>query len=88
MNPEVQEEVFREVSTALQSNREKEITSDIFNNKLPYLKAVIKETFRLYPIGTEISRIIQSDHVLSNYHVPKGVNTGVISSKGGLYQVR
>lgn len=72
VNPEAQESVYQELSEALKDGTD--ITTDIFNNKIPYLKAAIKETFRLYPIGTEISRIIQSDHVLSNYHIPKGVS--------------
>ena len=64
VNPEAQESVYQELSEALQGHND--VTADIFNNKLSYLKAAIKETFRLFPIASEISRIIQSDHVLSH----------------------
>ncbi|XP_021930388.1 probable cytochrome P450 CYP44 isoform X8 [Zootermopsis nevadensis] len=66
-NPEIQEKAYQEVYSCLK--RGDSITYAIIN-KLSYLKAVVKETFRLYPIGTEISRIIVKDLVLSGYHVP------------------
>jgi cytochrome P450 len=66
-NPKVQEKAYQEVNSCLK--RGEPITHAVIN-KLSYLKAVVKETFRLYPIGTEISRIIPKDLVLSGYHVP------------------
>ncbi|XP_069693132.1 probable cytochrome P450 CYP44 isoform X2 [Periplaneta americana] len=68
-NPEVQEKAYQEIQDNLK--REDVITYSTIQ-KLSYLKAVVKETFRLYPTGTEISRIIQKDLVLSGYHVPAG----------------
>ncbi|RCN36156.1 unspecific monooxygenase [Ancylostoma caninum] len=78
-NPNVQDELREEVNAVLNCHRE--ITpTDL--SQLPFLRACIKETFRLFPIGTEISRIPQKDLVLSGYRVPAGtpvdVNTNVL----------
>ncbi len=42
--------------------------------KSVYTKAVMKETFRMSPISVGVGRILAEDAVLSNYHVPAGVN--------------
>ncbi|XP_023703476.1 probable cytochrome P450 CYP44 isoform X3 [Cryptotermes secundus] len=73
-NPEIQEEAYREIHRYLE--RDEPITYTTIN-KLSYLKAVMKETFRLYPIGTEISRIIPKDLVLSGYHVPANTHVNL-----------
>nr|XP_042120983.1 cytochrome P450 11B2, mitochondrial isoform X1 [Peromyscus maniculatus bairdii] len=39
---------------------------------LPLLRAALKETLRLYPVGGFLERILRSDLVLQNYHVPAG----------------
>ncbi|EYC08569.1 hypothetical protein Y032_0065g3618 [Ancylostoma ceylanicum] len=85
-SPNVQDELREEVNTV--TKRHKEITpSDL--SHLPFLRACIKETFRLFPIGTEISRIPQKDLVLSGYHVPAGtpvdVNTNVLMRSATLF---
>ncbi|KAK5980493.1 Unspecific monooxygenase [Trichostrongylus colubriformis] len=83
--PDIQSELRDEVNTAV---RDKEITPAVLS-KLPFLRACIKETFRLYPIGTEISRIPQKDLVLSGYYVPAGtpidINTNVLMRSPELF---
>lgn len=41
--------------------------------KIPYLRACIKETLRMYPVVLGNGRSLQSDTVISGYNVPKGV---------------
>ncbi|ESO90809.1 hypothetical protein LOTGIDRAFT_163695 [Lottia gigantea] len=68
-SPRVQEKLFTEIYNVLE-DRKYIAASDIA--QLPYLKACVKETFRLYPIGLEISRINQNDMVLGEYKIPSG----------------
>lgn len=78
VNKNVQEKAYKEVSSVLEKGEE--ITPNHLS-QLPYIKAVVKETFRLYPNGTEIARLIKKDLVLSGYHVPAetavNINMGV-----------
>ncbi|KJH46837.1 unspecific monooxygenase [Dictyocaulus viviparus] len=78
-NPEAQEELRNEINDKFKTL--KEIDSTVLD-QLTYLRACIKETFRLFPIGTEISRITQKDLVLSGYRIPSGtaidINTNVL----------
>ncbi len=41
----------------------------------PLLRACLKETMRLNPSASANSRILDTDAILSGYHVPKGVKT-------------
>ncbi|KAG8236837.1 hypothetical protein J437_LFUL017121 [Ladona fulva] len=68
-NPKVQQKLYEEVSKNVPENGN--ITIDVLN-KLSFVKAAVKETFRMYPLGTEVSRVIQKDTVLGGYHVPAG----------------
>uniref|UniRef100_A0A915LD78 Class II aldolase/adducin N-terminal domain-containing protein n=1 Tax=Romanomermis culicivorax TaxID=13658 RepID=A0A915LD78_ROMCU len=67
-NPDVQNELNREII----QNVDREKLSVEILQKMPYLKACVKECFRLYPVGTEVSRIIQKNLVLQGYQVPAG----------------
>ncbi|XP_059103583.1 cytochrome P450 11B1, mitochondrial-like [Peromyscus eremicus] len=39
---------------------------------LPLLQAAIKESLRLYPVAIFLERVLSSDLVLQNYHIPAG----------------
>jgi len=69
-NTDVQEKL-RSEAAALLTDPMSPITPEILRNAT-YLKAVIKETFRLNPISVGIGRILQTDVVLNGYHVPQG----------------
>ncbi|KAF7408215.1 hypothetical protein HZH66_002752 [Vespula vulgaris] len=69
-NPKCQEKLRSECLTLLPDSNEA-IETNILH-KAYYAKAVLKETFRLNPVSIGIGRILQTDIVLSGYHVPKG----------------
>lgn len=46
-------------------------------NSIPYLRACIKESFRLYPVVSVNARGVGQDVVLSGYEVPKGSGVGM-----------
>lgn len=70
-NASVQEKLRLEAA-ALLTDPTSPITAEILRNAT-YTKAVIKETFRLNPLSVGIGRILQTDVVLSGYHIPEGV---------------
>jgi len=70
-NKSIQEKLFEEVQANLPLD--KPATPEALVN-LPYLKAFVKENFRLYPNGTEVSRYTEQDMVLFGYNVPKGTH--------------
>ncbi|XP_063441953.1 cytochrome P450 10-like [Mytilus trossulus] len=76
-NHEVQEKLYQEINNLL-PNKEP-ITPEILS-QLSYLKAVVKETFRLYPITFATSRHIDDDLEVNNYIIPAGTHV-----QGNLY---
>lgn len=48
--------------------------------KMHYLKAAIKESFRLNPISIGVGRILPEDAVFSGYKCPKNVKTTMMFS--------
>ena len=46
-------------------------------SKMPYLKAWVKETLRLYPVSPFLSRMPPEDLILSGYHVPAGTQIDI-----------
>jgi len=70
--PQIQEKVHQEVMEHFPP-----IDQPVSQNtlsKMQYLKAFVKETFRLWPNGTEVSRYCEEDLTLSGYHIPSGTH--------------
>ncbi|EFA07581.1 probable cytochrome P450 12c1, mitochondrial [Tribolium castaneum] len=75
-NHEAQEKLRSEAISLLQT-KDQAVTSEVLK-KAPYLKAVIKETTRLAPIGIGNLRTTVKNLVLGGYQIPKG--TDVVTS--------
>ncbi|XP_063609389.1 probable cytochrome P450 49a1 [Penaeus indicus] len=69
-NPEAQRRLQEEVDRVLKDNPETLTPSH--TSKLSYLKAVTKETFRVFPVSIAVLRELDTDVVLSGYHIPRG----------------
>ncbi|KAL2087864.1 hypothetical protein ACEWY4_016692 [Coilia grayii] len=68
-SPEMQERLRREVTSVCPNKREP--TSDDLTN-MPYLKAVIKEILRLYPVVPGNGRFtLENEVIVDNYWFPK-----------------
>lgn len=68
-NPDVQQKAYEEIREVLKDDEP--ITGEHIN-RMPYLKACVKESQRILPIGLEIKRILKKDLVLGDYLVPAG----------------
>ncbi|KAK3726931.1 hypothetical protein QZH41_004224 [Actinostola sp. cb2023] len=68
-NQDKQEKLFQEVTMVLEPD---ELPSAKTLAKMPYLKACLKETLRLFPVLSATSRLIQTDMEILGYHIPKG----------------
>ncbi|XP_030872639.1 cytochrome P450 11B1, mitochondrial isoform X2 [Leptonychotes weddellii] len=68
-NPDVQQALRQEslVAEARIAENPQRATTE-----LPLLRAALKETLRLYPVGISVDRQVGSDVVLQDYHIPAG----------------
>jgi cytochrome P450 len=71
-NPEKQEKLREEILKILPEKNSK-LTTDNMKN-LPYLRAVIKETFRTRPVVAGSARCLKTNTVLAGYEVPQGTH--------------
>ncbi|KAF7270578.1 hypothetical protein GWI33_016469 [Rhynchophorus ferrugineus] len=71
-NPAKQQKLFEELRRAMPRPDSKIDVKTL--EQVPYLKACIKETLRMYPVIIGNGRCLQSDTVLAGYHVPKGTH--------------
>ncbi|XP_066297980.1 1,25-dihydroxyvitamin D(3) 24-hydroxylase, mitochondrial-like [Branchiostoma lanceolatum] len=65
--PELQDRLYQEVTQVI--GQDKVVTWDHLKD-LHLLKAIIKETLRMYPVAPNISRILEEDTVLMGYKLP------------------
>ncbi|GFS55686.1 cytochrome P450 315a1, mitochondrial [Nephila pilipes] len=68
-NPECQEKILSEIARVVPEGRELD-QNDI--KSLPYLMNIVKETLRLYPIASFLTRVLPEKIVLGNYEIPAG----------------
>ncbi|XP_016982241.1 probable cytochrome P450 12c1, mitochondrial [Drosophila rhopaloa] len=71
-NPEKQNKLREEILTKLPST-DKDFTLEDMKS-LPYLRACIKESMRLYPVAFANLRSAGTDVVLNGYRIPKGTD--------------
>ncbi|XP_061391253.1 cytochrome P450 CYP12A2 [Musca vetustissima] len=69
-NPEKQAKLREEVMKLL-PEKDSEFNEAVFKN-MPYLRACIKESLRVYPLTVGNARALGNDAVISGYRVPKG----------------
>lgn len=71
-NQDKQEKLYEELKKVL-PHKDTPMTPTTLE-QLPFLRACIKETLRMYPVVLGNGRSLQSDAVICGYNVPKGVN--------------
>ena len=69
-HPEVQERLAEEVRQVLGSRTP---TYDDFE-RMPYMRAVLKESLRMFPVVTMNVRVLENDLEVNGYHIRKGVS--------------
>lgn len=77
-NPKKQDLLREEVLKAL-PHKDSEFDEATFKN-MPYLRACLKESLRMYPLVLGTARHPVNDVVLSGYRVPKGTQVSIITT--------
>ncbi|KAL8590834.1 hypothetical protein ACOMHN_052185 [Nucella lapillus] len=70
--PAVQHRLYQEVKGLT----DQDISSGALHSA-PYLRAVLKESLRMYPVAPGLGRTLKKDAVLGGYHVPAGTNVAI-----------
>ncbi|KAM8934041.1 sterol 26-hydroxylase, mitochondrial-like [Pelodytes ibericus] len=69
-SPDIQDQLYKEVTSLAPGDK---IPTGEDTAKMPLLKAVIKETLRLYPVVSTNSRLlVEEDITIGEYNFPKG----------------
>ncbi|XP_071541051.1 probable cytochrome P450 49a1 isoform X2 [Panulirus ornatus] len=76
-NPEVQAQLQKEVDTVLGDHQGPIMQRHLA--QLSYLKAVIKESMRIFPLVIGTARAVDKDIVLGGYCVPKGWSVFIVN---------
>ncbi|XP_023294457.2 cytochrome P450 CYP12A2-like isoform X1 [Lucilia cuprina] len=76
-NPEKQAKLREEVRQIL-PHKDSEFTEEACKN-MPYLRACIKESLRVYPLTVGNARSPANDVVLSGYRIPKNTRVSMVS---------
>ena len=74
-NPEKQKVLYREVTSVLAHDEHANAQA---LTKMPYLKAWIRETLRLYPVLSSLPRLLSEDLLLSGYKIPAGTQVNIM----------
>lgn len=72
-NQRSQDKAYEEIKSIVGTDPTVPITVEHIN-QMKYLKAFVKETFRVWPNGTEVSRYTDKDFSLQGYHIPSGTH--------------
>ena len=68
-NPDKQEKLYREVLSVVGPSEPVDVEALA---RMPFLKACIRETLRLYPVFPSLTRKLEEDIVLKGYKIPAG----------------
>lgn len=74
-NQDKQEKLFQEISSVLEKD---ELPSSKTLTKMPYLKACFKESLRLFPVLSALTRTIPTDMEIKGYYLPKGTQVQML----------